>query len=334
MLSRQSFASVPLPRKIKDFQRAMIFLERQAAKAQNAPPEHENTVEAVPPKAHTELVQGPSRPRTMFQVEISPPMRFVKVLSAVAESLRIVQFECTDSGFFVRTMDEAHVLFVELDLTRTFFTSYTSSSTIKVGVQLHELSKFLKHISNYTSLVMQITASEASLQCSASDLEGTTIRSYSAARLHVEADELSVSVLEYPVTLTFATKSLRQVIERLGHFGVTLYITVTSATSLVFGTQSDNIAIRETVYLNDASACSGSINQTQVGSIFAYPMKYVNNIFAVSGVADTTMVSFGTGVPLCIRFDLDSTGDSHLTYYIPEAVLPTPSMPTSDFTAL
>ena len=92
--------------------------------------------------------------------------------------------------------------------------------------------------------------------------------------------------------------------------------------------------MREIVHPEDASACSGSIAQTQVGSIFAYPLKYVNNIVSVLGVADTAMVSFGTEVPLCIRFDFDSIGDSHLTYYIPEAVLPTPSIPTSVSTAL
>ena len=333
MSSHQSSANIPSSVIIKDAERAKLFLKWKASKERDAPPEHKNIVGAVPPKAHIRQVCLPSLPRTMFQVVVSPPVRFVKVVSAIAESLRVVQLECTNRGLFVRTMDEAHVMFVELDLTCTFFTSFTSSSTIKVGVQLHEFSKFLKHITNHALLVVQYAADEAGLQCSASDMEGTTIRSFFGARLHIEAEEISVSALVYPITLTFATKSLHHVIECLGHFGVTLYITITSVTSLVFATQSDGIAVRETINLDDVSACSGSISQTQVGSIFAYPLKYVNNIFSVLGVADTTIVSFGTGVPLCIRFDLDSTGDSHLTYYIPEAVLLTSSIPTSVFTA-
>ena len=60
----------------------------------------------------------------------------------------------------------------------------------------------------------------------------------------------------------------------------------------------------------------------------------MKNIFPVLDVADTATVSFGTEVPFRIRFDLDSVDDSHLTYYIPEAILPTPSIPTSDFTTL
>ena len=60
----------------------------------------------------------------------------------------------------------------------------------------------------------------------------------------------------------------------------------------------------------------------------------MNNIFAVLGVADTARVSFGTEGPLCIRFKLDETDGSHLTYYIPELIMPTSSIPTSVFTAL
>ena len=333
MPSHRSAAKIPNNARLKDAERGNIFLKWIADKKQNALPKHQNMVAADPPEAHITQVCLPSIPRTMFQVEVSPPGRFIKVVSAIAESLRVVQLECTKRGLFVRTMDEAHVMFVELDLTYTFFTSFTSSSTFKVGVQLHEFSKFLKHITNHALLVMQYAEDEAGLQCSASDTKGTTIRSFFAARLQIEAEEISVSALVYPITLTFATKSLHRVIECLGHFGVTLYITITSVTSLVFATQSDGIAVRETINLDDVSACSGSISQTQVGSIFAYPLKYVNNIFSVLGVADTTIVSFGTGVPLCIRFDLDSTGDSHLTYYIPEAVLLASSIPTSVFTA-
>ena len=332
MSSHQSSANIPSSVIIKDFERAKLFHEWKA-KERDAPPEHKNIVGAVPPKAHTGQVCLPSLPRTMFQVEFSPPVRFVKVLSAIAESLRVVQLECTNRGLFVRTMDEAHVMFVELDLTCTFFTSFTSSSTIKVGVQLHEFSKFLKHITNHALLVVQYAEDDAGLQCSASDTKGTTIRSFFAARLQIEAEEISLPALVYPITLTFATKSLHRVIECLGHFGATLYITIMSVTSLVFAAQSDGIAVRETINLGEVSACSGNISQTQVGSIFAYPLKYVNNILSVLGVADNTIVSFGTGVPLCIRFDLDSTSDSHLTYYIPEAVLLASSIPTSVFTA-
>ena len=333
MPSHQSSAKTPSSVIIKDAERAKLFLKWKASKERDAPPEHKNIVGAVPPKAHTGQVCLPSLPRTMFQVEVSPPVRFVKVLSAIAESLRVVQLECTNRGLFVRTMDEAHVMFVELDLTYTFFTSFTSSSTFKVGVQLHEFSKFLKHITNHALLVVQYAEDDAGLQCSASDTKGTTIRSFFAARLQIEAEEISLPALVYPITLTFATKSLHRVIECLGHFGATLYITIMSVTSLVFAAQSDGIAVRETINLGEVSACSGNISQTQVGSIFAYPLKYVNNILSVLGVADNTIVSFGTGVPLCIRFDLDSTSDSHLTYYIPEAVLLTSSIPTSVFTA-
>ena len=310
-----------------------MFGRRASEAEQDTPPERENINGGVP-LIDTGEIGRPSSLRIMFQVKVSPPVRFVKVISAVAESLRFVQFECTNSGLFVRTMDEAHVMFVELDLTSTFFSSYTSTSKIKVGVQLRELSRFLKQITNYALLVIQLTADEACLQCSASDIEGTTVRSFSAARFDIEADELTVPALVYPITLRLATKSLRRVIDCLGHFGVTLYITITSTTSLIFATQADNIAIREIVHLKDASAYSGSITETQVGLIFAYPLKYVNNIVSVLGVADTAMVSFGTEVPLCIRFDFDSTGDSHLTYYIPEAVFPAPSIPTSVSTAL
>ena len=333
MPSHQSAAKIPNNVRLKDAERGNIFLKWIADKKQNALPKHQNMVAADPPEAHITQVCLPSIPRTMFQVEVSPPGRFIKVVSAIAESLRVVQLECTKRGLFVRTMDEAHVMFVELDLTYTFFTSFTSSSTFKVGVQLHEFSKFLKHITNHALLIMQYAEDEAGLQCSAFDTKGTTIRSFFPARLQIEAEEISLPALVYPITLTFATKSLHRVIECLGHFGATLYITIMSVTSLVFAAQSDGIAVRETINLGEVSACSGNISQTQVGSIFAYPLKYVNNILSVLGVADNTIVSFGTGVPLCIRFDLDSTSDSHLTYYIPEAVLLTSSIPTSVFTA-
>merc|ERR1712137_586371 len=94
-----------------------------------------------------------------------------KVVDAIKELCKDVNFDCSEKGLQVQAMDSSHVALVSLLLRESAFTEFKCDRATSLGMNVESLGKVLKMCGPTDSLKIrwQNDADTVSFQCEGSD---------------------------------------------------------------------------------------------------------------------------------------------------------------------
>ncbi|KAF4757220.1 hypothetical protein FOZ63_019122, partial [Perkinsus olseni] len=81
---------------------------------------------------------------TMFECKLEQTVLFKKVVAAVLDIVKEGNFDLSDEGIRVQTMDTTHVALVQMELKESAFDEFRCDRESCVGINFEALTKLLK----------------------------------------------------------------------------------------------------------------------------------------------------------------------------------------------
>jgi len=164
----------------------------------------------------------------MFDVTFKNTTLLKKVVAALQDVLKEVQFDCSEDGMTSMGMDASHVALVNLkinsDLDAGVFSSYRCDKTCQLSFKVEVLQKVMKALPNDGTLqiLVEDDAKDCQFICCEKDLERKT--TFKINLLEIEAEHLGVPDSDYESEVQMPSAEFAKLMRDLSIHGESLQL--------------------------------------------------------------------------------------------------------------
>ena len=160
-----------------------------------------------------------------------------KVVDAMKDLCKDINFDCSEKGLQVQSMDSSHVALVSLLLRASAFSDFKCDRTTSLGMQVDSLSKILKMCGPTDSLKLrwQNDADTVSFQCETGD---GRISDFDLKLMQIESEHMEIPEQQYRVTAKMPSAEFQKICRDLKEFGETMQLTANKE-GITFSVQGD-----------------------------------------------------------------------------------------------
>jgi len=196
----------------------------------------------TPKKEQIMVRVGPaSRSRSIamaLEAHLQQAVLLKKVVHAMKDSCKDVNFDCSEKGLQVQSMDSSHVALVSLLLRESAFADYKCERPLSLGMNVESLAKILKMCGPTDSLKVrwQGGADTVGFQCeSGSD---DRIADFDLKLMQIESEHMEIPEQHYKVTAKLPSAVFQKFCRDLKEFGETMQVKA-SKEGITFSVQGD-----------------------------------------------------------------------------------------------
>merc|ERR1712048_420288 len=150
-----------------------------------------------------------------------------KVVDAMKDLCRDVNFDCSEKGLQVQSMDSSHVALVSLLLRESAFSEFKCDRATSLGMNVDSLGKILKMCGPSDSLKLkrQNDADTVNFQCESG--EDDRIADFDLKLMQIESEHMEIPEQQYKVVIKMPSSEFQKVCRDLREFGETMTVTAT-----------------------------------------------------------------------------------------------------------
>merc|ERR1711904_729775 len=150
-----------------------------------------------------------------------------KVVDAMKDLCKEVNFDCSEKGIQVQSMDSSHVALVSLLLRESAFADFKCDRPTSMGMNVDSLSKVFKICGPNDSLKLkwQNDADTLNFQCENS--EDDRIADFDLKLMQIESEHMEIPGQQYKVVVKLPSGEFQKVCRDLKEFGETMTLTAT-----------------------------------------------------------------------------------------------------------
>eukprot|EP00441_Pelagodinium_beii_P044730 CAMPEP_0197620246 /NCGR_PEP_ID=MMETSP1338-20131121/1111_1 /TAXON_ID=43686 ORGANISM="Pelagodinium beii, Strain RCC1491" /NCGR_SAMPLE_ID=MMETSP1338 /ASSEMBLY_ACC=CAM_ASM_000754 /LENGTH=169 /DNA_ID=CAMNT_0043189379 /DNA_START=52 /DNA_END=558 /DNA_ORIENTATION=+ len=146
-----------------------------------------------------------------------------KVADAMKDLCKDVNFDCSEKGLQVQSMDSSHVALVSLMLRESAFAEFKCDRPASLGMNIDSLTKILKMTGTNDSLKIryQNEADVVSFQCEGTD---DRISDFDLKLMQIESEHMEIPEQQYKVIAKMPSAEFQKICRDLKEFGETLQL--------------------------------------------------------------------------------------------------------------
>merc|ERR1711881_108870 len=156
-----------------------------------------------------------------------PHIQFSRLPDAMEDLCKDVNFDCSEKGIQVQSMDSSHVALVSLLLRESAFADFKCDRPTSLGMNVDSLSKVFKICGPNDSLKLkwQNDADTLNFQCENS--EDDRIADFDLKLMQIESEHMEIPEQQYKVVAKLPSAEFQKVCRDLREFGETMTVTAT-----------------------------------------------------------------------------------------------------------
>merc|ERR1712184_139130 len=160
----------------------------------------------------------------VLQAHLQPAVLLKKLVDAIKELCKDVNFDCSEKGLQVQAMDSSHVALVSLLLRESAFSEFKCDRATSLGMNVDSLGKILKMCGPADSLKLrwQNDADSVSFQCETGDED--RISEFDLKLMQIESEHMEVPEQHYKVTAKMPSAEFQKICRDLKEFGETMQL--------------------------------------------------------------------------------------------------------------
>merc|ERR1719356_135774 len=138
-----------------------------------------------------------------------------------------INFDCSEKGLQVQSMDSSHVALVSLLLRESAFSNFKCERATSLGMNVESLSKILKMCSPNDSLKLrwQSGADNVNFQCEGGDDD--RIADFDLKLMQIESEHMEIPEQQYKVVARLPSAEFLRICRDLKEFGETMQVKAT-----------------------------------------------------------------------------------------------------------
>merc|ERR1711953_1017168 len=227
-----------------------------------------------------------------------------------------VNFDCSEKGLQVQSMDSSHVALVSLLLRESAFSEFKCDRPTSLGMNVDSLGKILKMCGPNDSLKLkwQNDADSVSFQCESG--EEDRISEFDLKLMQIESEHMEVPEQHYKVTAKMPSAEFQKICRDLKEFGETMQIKA-SKEYIKFSVQGDvgtgNVMLKP----RDAEKPEDRVSlkvQEPVTANFA--LRYLVTFGKAAPLAGSVELGLGSDAPLMVKYVVESAEKGHMQFYL------------------
>merc|ERR1711870_147210 len=161
-----------------------------------------------------------------------------KVVDAMKDLCKDVNFDCSEKGLQVQSMDSSHVALVSLLLRESAFSDFKCDRPTSLGMNVDSLAKILKMCGTTDSLKLRLRsdADIVSFQCESG--EEDRIADFDLKLMQIESEHMEIPEQHYTVSAKLPSAEFQKICRDLKEFGETMQVKA-SKEGITFSVQGD-----------------------------------------------------------------------------------------------
>uniref|UniRef100_A0A7S2INR7 DNA sliding clamp PCNA n=1 Tax=Alexandrium andersonii TaxID=327968 RepID=A0A7S2INR7_9DINO len=238
-----------------------------------------------------------------------------KVVDAMKDLCKDVNFDCSEKGLQVQSMDSSHVALVSLLLRESAFSEFKCDRPTSLGMNVDSLAKILKMCgpSDSLKLTWRADADTVNFQCESGE---DRIADFDLKLMQIESEHMEIPEQQYKVTARLPSSEFQKICRDLKEFGETMQVKA-SKEGITFSVQGDVGAGNVMLKPREAEKPEEKVTLTVHEPVTAtFALRYLVNFAKAAPLCGAVELGLGPDAPLLVKYDLEKTDNGHMQFYL------------------
>mmetsp|Transcript_25437 Transcript_25437/g.64617 ORF Transcript_25437/g.64617 Transcript_25437/m.64617 type:complete len:259 (-) Transcript_25437:205-981(-) len=250
-----------------------------------------------------------------LEAHLTQAVLLKKVVDAIKDLCKDVNFDCSEKGIQVQSMDSSHVALVSLLLRESAFSEFRCERPMSLGMNVESLSKILKMCSPSDTLKVrwQSGADTVSFQCEGGE---DRIADFDLKLMQIESEHMEIPEQQYKVVVKLPSSEFQRICRDLREFGETMQIKA-SKEGITFSVQGDLGAGNVLLKPREADKPEDRVSLTVHEPVTAtFALRYLVNFSKAAPLCGSVELGLGPDAPLLVKYDLENADNGHMQFYL------------------
>jgi proliferating cell nuclear antigen len=233
---------------------------------------------------------------------------FRSTFEVLKDILNDVNIYFDDTGMRILTLDTARAALVDISMTSDNFEEYTCVKPVYAGINITNMFKLLKTISNNDILTMEIKSAEY-IDILIENPQKNTNTSFKLKLLDIDEDRIQVPAIKMAVITTIPSSDFQRICRDMNNLATEVHIDRTNDTFTI--RCEGDFAKQKTVI-----QCNSSVDDAFTGSICGtYSLKYLNLFTKATGMCSILQILQETDSRfMVLKYNIANLGE--LKFYL------------------
>lgn len=238
-----------------------------------------------------------------------------KVVDAMKDLCKDVNFDCSERGLQVQSMDSSHVALVSLFLKEAAFEDFKCDRAASLGMNVESLSKIMKMCGPTDALKLryQNDADTINFQCESQE---DRISDFDLKLMTIETEHMEIPEQQYKVIAKLPSAEFQKICKDLKEFGETMQVKA-SKEGLTFSVQGDlgtgNVMLKPRQADKPEERVTLTVHEP-VTATFA--LRYLVNFSKAAPLSGQVELGLGPDAPLLVKYDIEKPEFGHMQFYL------------------
>merc|ERR1712232_93200 len=252
----------------------------------------------------------------VLQAQLQQAVLFKKVVDAMKDLCKEVNFDCSERGLQVQSMDSSHVALVSLMLRESAFADFKCDRPTSLGMNIESLAKIFKMCGPNDSLKLayQNDADTLNFQCESSDDD--RIADFDLKLMQIESEHMEIPEQQYKVVAKLPSSEFQKNCRDLREFGEAMQMSASKEgikLSVAGDVGSGNVMLKP----RDADKVEDKVTLTVHEPVTAtFALRYLVNFAKAAPLCGVVELGLGPDAPLLVKYDLEKADNGFMQFYL------------------
>jgi len=252
----------------------------------------------------------------VLEAQLQQAVLLKKTVDAMKDLCKDVNFDCSEKGVQVQSMDSSHVALVSLMLRESAFSEFRCDRAASLGMNVDSLSKILKICGPADSLKLKFNdnGDSVNFQCESTDED--RIADFDLKLMQIESEHMEIPEQHYKVVAKLPSAEFMRICRDLKEFGETMMVNA-SKEGIKFSVTGDigsgNVLLKPRESEKAEDRVSLTVHEP-VNATFA--LRYLVTFSKAAPLSGTVEIGLGPDAPLLVKYDLEKEENGFLQFYL------------------
>ncbi|WP_455280005.1 proliferating cell nuclear antigen (pcna) [[Eubacterium] cellulosolvens] len=244
----------------------------------------------------------------MFKAVVQDAKIWKNLLTAISTLIEEADFNTTEDGLKLRSMDPSHVAMVDFEWSKEAFEEYVCDKPTNIRVNITTMLKLLRRSKSEESL--EISYDEESKKVDLT-LRGKILKKFTMPTLESVEEEVPTPKLSFNAKIKLMSETLKEIVED----------SETVSDNISFKAKEDKLLVKASSELSNVgmelSKADGALLELDIkeDSDATFNLNYFGEMVkAGSATSEVATIEFSTNMPIRLEFEMSQQGK--LMYYL------------------
>jgi len=252
----------------------------------------------------------------VLEVQLQQAVLLKKLVDAMKDLCKEVNFDCSEKGLQVQSMDSSHVALVSVFLRESAFADFKCDRPTSLGVNVDSLAKIFKMCGPSDSLKLrwQNNADTLNFQCESG--EDDRIADFDLKLMQIESEHMEIPEQHYKVVAKMPSSEFQKICRDLKEFGETMQMSA-SKEGIKFSVAGDvgsgSVMLKPRESQKSEERVSLTVHEPVTAN---FALRYLANFSKAAPLCGTVELGLGPDAPLLVKYDLEQADNGYMQFYL------------------